>query len=328
MFYRQSILTLEGDKVGSRNRAAGQIKRSLLKQDIEQIKEMIAARMPYVLKEDINYRCGQLGLSAGDLAKRCHITRAAANKWLSGKASPCGKERMKELGMALEMDEEQLNRFLLSNAYPRLSSKNPLDGVCKFILRRHEGSPEIVTAYRDEVKNCKAELTRLPSNRVSISTEYLSKSLAMLDSSEGLQLWLKKFSNSFSATDKTLLPSRDFIRLAMLFLGEKNVHELYTNGTLPASVSRQLYPIRRRDELTARGLRKKLIVFGLGCNMAEQDLDTMLEYAGLLPFSQPKTKLDIALWATVCFGHGRYPLYEFDLLWQLHHDLVDINIQL
>ena len=97
----------------------------LLTDDIRQIREMLPEFTENGLADELERRIVARKLSSSELGRRCGVSHAIVDKWRKGSAKPNGKERMKELGMALGMGEEELNAFLYRNGYPALGSKNP-----------------------------------------------------------------------------------------------------------------------------------------------------------------------------------------------------------
>jgi hypothetical protein len=61
------------------------------------------------------------------LVKRCSVTDTAVRNWLSAEDKPRGRERLKSIGLALEMTETEVNDLLWLMLYRPLYEKNPLD---------------------------------------------------------------------------------------------------------------------------------------------------------------------------------------------------------
>lgn len=292
------------------------LKHILLLDDISLIKEMLLEEQHYQFALDVHDRMQKNTLNASELGRRLFLSHTIVNKWLQQTARPNGKERMKELGMALGMNEEELNYFLLVNNYTKLYAKNPLDDVCKLTIRQYAGQPDIVQKYRESIQKYNVNHIPLPKKRRSIATSYLSHSLQKLENGKDFDMWLEQYMEHFAASEKKILPSRDLIRFIMLYVGEHSINEMYVTGELPITIRNMLYPLLGDKELALRGLRNKLIVFGLYNNMTEEELDQMLEYAKLLPFTQPGSKTDQALLSAVRCAHERYPYYEYTSLKQ------------
>ena len=93
---------------------------SFLSEEMEFIKDSLLECDVYSFSEDVKARMITSHLSSSELGRRCEISHTIVDMWRSGTVHPNGKERMKELGMALGMDESELNVFLYRNGYPRL----------------------------------------------------------------------------------------------------------------------------------------------------------------------------------------------------------------
>lgn len=300
----------------------------LLRPDLDEIRAILASQAAYVFADDVRVRKNKLNLSAKALGDLCDVSHTTVNNWLKNEARPKGRERLKVLGLALCMEEVELNHFLLLNGYPQLYAKNPLDMVCERVLCSHAGKSAkqkkgIVAAYEKELSNFKVRQIPLPSSRESVSTQRLAAGLDA-ESVTAFNRWLGDYTSHFSATDKSMLPSTDLVLLTQLLLGESTIHRLYTAGALPTPVRGQLYDIKSGSAFPTRGLREKLVVFGLYSNLADQDLDDLMKYTRLLPFTQPGSQTDRAILGAVHCGHKRFPYYEFDSLWPRTRDVVDI----
>lgn len=88
--------------------------RAILKEDIEQFCDALSELEVYSFPLELQRRMQLLRLSSTILAERAGVSHTIVDKWRKGKARPNGKERMKELGMALGMDATELDalRFL------------------------------------------------------------------------------------------------------------------------------------------------------------------------------------------------------------------------
>ncbi len=281
----------------------------ILGDDIEHIKEQLSSLEAYDLARDIRERMTPLGLSKSGLAKPANVSHTMVEKWLSG-AKPRGKERMKELGMALGMNEEELNKFLCANCYPKLYAKNPKDLVCRFVLRAYAGSGEILTHYHNYLKEYGLENYALGATPGEIATTVLSKDFADVKSVTALKAWLAENDKYFRAFDKGYIPNSELVHFIMLYIGDATIHNLYITGKLPITIKNLLFPLLADKEIAVKGLRAKLIVFGLYENMTEDEIDVMLEIARLQLLSKPMTRIDHVLLTALRCAHERYPYYE------------------
>lgn len=288
-----------------------QIKSIILADDLELIREVLSDFSRYDFAEDIRHRMEEMGLSANALAQRCFVTHTMVGKWLGQNAHPQGKERMKELGMALGMDEKALNEFLYSNCYPRLYAKSPLDNACKLVLKTFAGRSDVVKLYRDFLDMYKLKAYTPSPDRVEIPTYVMSRNFDDITSARDFEKWLAQYEKHFGAFAKTQIPNQRLIRFILLYIGQTTINDLYATGELPVTIKNLLYPLVADKEIALKGLRSKLIVFGLYKNMTEEEMDIMLSYAKVRPLSEPKTKLDNAVLTALRCAHERYPYFEY-----------------
>ena len=285
-----------------------------LRDDIEQIKEMLSAFSAYHFASDLRQRMEALGLSSPALGARCYVSHTIVDKWRQGKAKPNGKERMKELGMALGMDAAELDGFLYRSGYPRLYAKNPLDSAAKLLLMNCAGWPDVVQLYRELIERLKLLAYAPNVQTVPLATTVMSQDLYDAAAQGKVSLWFVHHQADFAGDAKSQLPDVRLIRFILLYIGDATIHEMSVTGELPVTLKNLLYPIVGGKAVPVRGLREKLIAFGLYVNMTEEELDALLQYARLRPFSEPVTRLDLAVLSSVREAHERYPLYEYENL--------------
>lgn len=150
--------------------------RQLLSGDMENMREALSS-CGYSFAQDVQSHMARLQLSAVALAERCGVSHTMVDKWRQGKAKPNGKERMKELGMALGMDIGEINAFLYKNGYPKLYAKNPLDSAAKLLLLSHAGREDIVQLYGELIERLGLTGFTPNANTTPLSTTALSGAL-------------------------------------------------------------------------------------------------------------------------------------------------------
>jgi len=285
---------------------------SVLSEDLDYLEEVLDASKAYCFSDELQSRMDELELSSSALAKRCLVSHTIVDKWRTGKARPNGKERCKELGMALGMDTEALDEFLLRNGYPRLYVKNPLDSAARLLLLQSAGESDVVKLYRALVKRLGLGNMDTLSDDTPFTTAVMSRELHEAADKGRASDWFEKYRHQFYGGGKTEKPDFQLVRFMLLYLGDSNVHELAVTGELPTTLKNILYPILAGKSVTVKRLREKLIAFGLYANMTEEEIDIMLRYARLRPFSEAVTTLDIAVLEAVRCAHGRCVLYELE----------------
>lgn len=294
---------------------------SILEDDLANITEALEAFDSYSFTKDLQSRMASLGLSSSALADRCRVTHQIVDKWKSGKARPSGKERYKELGLALCMDTESLNTFLLRNGYPALYVKNPLDSAARLLILQSSGAPDLVDLYRALVRRLKLDNLTTYSDRTFYETSVMSMELKNAAQKGNASTWFANYRRQFAGSGKKDLPDLRLARFLLLYLGEKNIHELAVTSDLPPVLQNILYPVLAGKSVTVKRLREKLIAFGLHANMKEEEIDLMLRWARVLPLSEPVSCLDFAVLAALRCAHDRYIFYERENLQRIMRHL-------
>ena len=284
--------------------------RNYMLNDMQIFCDDLNACADYDFSRDLRQRMEAMPISSLALGVRCYVSHTIVDKWRQGKARPNGKERMKELGMALGMDTPALNTFLYLNGYPKLYAKNPLDSAARFALEKDSGSADIVTHYRALIERLGLGDFVAPANVEPLMTQVLSADLRQAASLGQVSSWFRRHEKHFSGGPKTQLPDSQIVRFFLLYLGESSIHELATTGELPPSLKAMLYALCGKRALFVHGLRDKLITFGLYSNMTEEEIDTLLTYARLRRISEPATKVDAAVLFALRNAHEHYPYYE------------------
>lgn len=288
-----------------------------LQDDLLLMHEILEEFLEYDFPSDLQACMKTAGLSASALAERVMISHTTVGKWLSGEARPQGKERMKALGMALGMSSEEIDSFLYTNGYPRLYAKNPLDNACRLLLRTHKGRADIVQRYQSFLVLYRVQAYRPASGRAERNTDQLGWSFEAVDDEAAFAAWLERHRRFFGATAKTVTANTRLLYRIWLYIGEVPINELYTSAELPLPIRNLLYALLGNRETPVKGLRNKLIVFGLYENMTEEELDMLLLDANLRGISEPKTRLDQSVLTAVRTAHERYPYYAFETTWKL-----------
>ena len=287
--------------------------RLFLSEDAAFIKEALLAQDVRTLAGDIEAGMEAAQLSSSELGRRCEVSHTIVDKWRSGSARPNGKERMKELGMALGMNESELNSFLYRNGYPGLSAKNPYDSAARLLLLQHAGQSDIVQLYRQLLSRLNIQ-DYSAARADSLITAVMSMELAQALQEGTVSGWFRRHKRHFTADEKNIALSSRLMRFVLLYTGNTSVNELAVAGELPSGLRNLLYRIISGKPIAARYLREKLICLGLYLNMTEEEINLLLSFAGLRDISEPCSPEELALVLAVRNGHGEYPYYEYDNL--------------
>lgn len=305
---------------------------NIINDDMEFISEVLAQFSAYRFSDDIQQRMDIAGLSSVALAERCIVSHTIVDRWKSGKSRPNGKERIKEIGMALGMDSDSLNEFLLCNGYPGLYLKNPLDSAARLLLLNSSGRPDIVSMYRELVERLGLSLMTTVDEEAPLATAIMSMDLKQAVEDDQISRWFSAYKGQFTGNEKTQFFGWRLVRFMLLYMGDATIHEMAVAGEMPAALRNLLYPIVAGKGVGVRFLREKLIAFGLYVNMTENEMDILMQCARLRPFSEPVTTLDLALLSALRCAHERYPLYEYENLLRITKRLSaskdDYDIQL
>ena len=200
--------------------------RFLLEQAADEVRQALEAYGTYSFSEELKTHMKRLGLSSVALGNRCGVSHTMVDKWRQGKAKPNGKERMKELGMALGMDTGELNAFLYKNGYPKLYAKNPLDSAAKLLLLSHAGREDIVDLYGELIGRLGLTGYVPHANTMPLSTTALSG--ALYDAAQQGQVsgWFLQHQKDFTADAKTQLPDQRLGIFIQLYMGDATIHEM------------------------------------------------------------------------------------------------------
>ena len=283
---------------------------NLITTDTEQIREGLSTFAEYSFSADLRKRMKAQKLSSLSLGDRCLISHTIVDNWKQNKARPNGKERVKELGLALGMGEQELNAFLYQNGYPKLYAKNPLDSAAKVLLLSGCDCEKIVSEYRSLIDRHGLRHYAPPSEIEPLKTYLLSAALRSAAEKGQISGWFREHEKHFVGGEKTQMPDLRIIRFLLLFFGDLSIHEMVATGEIPAVLERLLYDLSGGRAVSVRGLREKLIAFGLYSNMTEEEIDTLLSFARLRLISDPATAADFAVLSALRVAHERYAFFE------------------
>ena len=285
-------------------------KTHILSDDIQYIEGILSQFGAYHFDTALCSMMEEKKLSSSEFARRCHVSHTIIDKWKNGKAKPNGKERMKELGMALGMNVAELDTFLLSNGYPKLYIKNPLDGAARILMEKCCGKSDIVDLYRALIERLGLSDLSTVDEEPPLATAVMSGALVDAVKAGNVSGWFEQFRGQFAGDDKTQRPNLNLCRFTILYMGDSSINEMAVTGELPVTIKNILYPILAGKAVTVRYLREKLIAFGIYSNMTEDEIDVMMKCMRLQPVSEPVTSLDMAILSALRCAHERYPLYE------------------
>lgn len=280
------------------------------------------------------------------LAIRCKIAPQTVRGWLTGRSKPSGREHVKEIGLALDMTEAELNVLLRLVKYRPLYLKDPLDNAYILILSKQGAkSAERLRAYRtaatrvrrlrhidkkkdaDRLSPARAKMQLMRSELDQVMTNddfrHWAESKCNLSPASALASALASAPASAPDSAPASAPAPapdtgdssawDIVYYARLFLGNETIRDMWANEQVSAGVRTLLNDTGEDNPLWAKELRNRFICFGLFYNFTETDINDLLKMKGLPPLSDPESGFDAALLEAIQKAHLRYP-YEFLLL--------------
>ena len=284
----------------------------LLQDDVEMLMEYMSKFKNHSFSDDLKLLMKKNKFSSVTLGKRALISHTIVDKWLHGKAKPNGKERMKELGMALGFDGPKLNVFLYKNGYPKLYVKNPLDSAAKYLLLNAAGKSDIVELYRKMIEREGLESFTVSEDNNLCESKIMSNELKDAAAQSRFSVWFREHEGDFTGDERTQFPDMRIIQYIMLYIGDSSINDLVVTGELPVKLKKLLYSLMGRKAVKTRGLRERLIALGLYTNMNEEEIDRLLKYVRLRAISKPTSRLDYAVLFALRMAHDRYPYYEYE----------------
>jgi len=255
------------------------------------------------------------------LAMRYRVTPATVKNWLDGRETLSNREQVKEVGMALDMTETDLNAFLCQMKYRPLYEKNPMDGACIMVITKYSTVKvtEKLSKYRAAAKRAKRLLhirSKKGADRATparVNMQVIRRELDQVMTNDDFFHWVESkcyLLTTFSKDERTSWEIMNFVRL---FLGNETTHSMWVNDRVSANVRNLLYDLNEDAPSWAKGLRNRFICFGLLRNFTATDIDDLLKIKGLPLVSEPESGFDAVLLEVIQKAHFRYP-YEFPLL--------------
>jgi hypothetical protein len=281
------------------------------------------------------------GLTSSELAKRAGITRQGVDRWRNQGVTPGTRLMYLKLGMALEMDREQVD-FMLQRygRYPKLYAKNLDDALCIYAInayRNHLPESEPYHLYpfghvealrrtlREEIGRWENE-GRLS---VSMPTSTVADSIARHLTDAAFVQFVRQNKEVFLSPGYWRLTKMidDFIRIqqidALDTAGNVTLHGLIDAGILNASLERLSTNLKTQNEVPSR---MRLIAMGLSFNMTTELIDHMLILAGMEPlYARDRVELVVIFGLEV--AHLFDPTMEYEIALKLANQNDDPTIR-
>lgn len=219
------------------------------------------------------------GLSYGRFAARGGLSRNTVKRWRLQGGVPRSRDSFVRVGFGAAMKPEAVSAMLSRyGGYTGLNPRDPFDAACIFCL----GSGELYS-YAGAEALCRRLLPELPEPSPSgLSTTKLSAHLSAVDTETAFREFFQMFGAELCGRKRKLERFLDeFLtirRMEAARSGGGSIHSL----ALPPDAEKRISLLRRHGIVPRR---KKLIALGLHLNMSLDELDLLLQYAGMEPLS-------------------------------------------
>ena len=230
------------------------------------------------------------GWTYGAFAKRCGMSRNTVVAWCEKGQVPRSREQFIRIGFAAKMNPDEMNAFLQRyGKYPRLNVKNIDDAVTVFALQNALNYPQSLELKRRFSSLLKDVLSRRRIGRHSdlpyFATDQLTSELLSVSTLVQFEDFVERNREAFANSYVKLI---DFIDayIAMNTMsenGERGTVNSFLSGLIenPAVVTEfntAISKLRCYGEIPSRN---KLIALGIHLRMTADDINTLLEFAGM-----------------------------------------------
>ena len=221
------------------------------------------------------------GYSYNRFAAACGIGKNTIKRWCLQGGVPKSRDAFLKVGFGAGMEPDQVS-FMLSRfgGYPGLNPRDPFDAICIFCLRKRCGGDT-----RFDYGAAEAIYARyLPERQVcgidSATTTKLMERLLSIDTETEFAQFFHEYGPSLSGRKQKLERYlEDFLTVRRLEAGRgagrpASLHSLH----LPPEMEKQLSAMKKHGAIPRR---RSLIALGLHLDMTLEELDMMLQYAGM-----------------------------------------------
>ena len=223
------------------------------------------------------------GMSYGRFSAICGISKNTIKKWCTQGGCPRDRDAFLRVGFGASMAPEAVSSMLSRfGGYGGLNPRDPFDAICMFCLqKRCRGD------LRYDYAAAEALYRRLlPDPRrggaITATTTKLASRILSIDTVQEFEAFFQNYRADFCSR-KTKLERylREYLTMRRLEAGRDrgriaSLHSLQ----LPSEVEKQL-SILKQHGIVPR--RRSLIALGLHLNMTLEELDLLLQYAGMDP---------------------------------------------
>ena len=232
------------------------------------------------------------GYSINKFASKCGFSKNTVRSWCNQGLMPRNRKEYIKLGMGLGMNEAEINRLLQRYArYPKLYAKNIEDVIYLFAIHNRKDfkyAERLRAALLDKFQII--EFTRESvMQKIVYSTSKVYQDLLALQFEDELIAFIDSNLDMFAAVYNDLIEFIDSYILLNTFdyvnyTGEESLHYFLKsrikNSRLVSLFDNMITMLKKHRVIPDK---TKLIAFGLYLNMNPNDMNLMLQKAGMEP---------------------------------------------
>lgn len=268
-------------------------------------------------KAFINYLLDSGGYSYTQFARLCNISRNTIISWCEEGKIPRSRKQFIRIGFAVNMSLDEINDFLQRyGKYPKLNAKNIEDAVTIFSLCNHLNYEQCLELknHFSSILNYVLEERKRNREYVYFSTNKLESELLSIKTLLDFETFVNKNAKAFTNSYVNL---SDFIDsyISLNTLGASEVPgtlnsfltETIDNPALVASFNTMVSKLRCHGTIPSR---IHLLALGIHLGMTTDDINTMLDFAGMEPLCA-KDKLESIILFAAEYAFIQNPEIEF-----------------
>ena len=220
------------------------------------------------------------GLSYGRFAAICGISKNTLKRWCVQGGAPKSRDTFVKIGFGAAMSPEAVSSMLSRfGGYCGLNPRDPFDAICIFCLKRRSAG-DMRFDYGAAEALYSRYLPLPPSGPSTSTTTVLMTKLLAIDTEAEFEAFLKEYGQELCSRKLKLEQYlSDFLTIRKLEAGREAGKAISIHGLrLPAELEKQLSILKTHGTVPRR---RHLIALGLHLGMTLEELDIMLQYAGM-----------------------------------------------
>lgn len=268
-------------------------------------------------KAFINYLLDSGGYSYTQFARLCGISRNTVISWCEDGKIPRSREQFIRIGFAVNMSLNDINDFLQRyGKYPKLNAKNIEDAVTIFSICNHLNYDQRTELTNHFVSILEHVLNERKYNKeyTYFSTNQIESELLTIKSLMDFETFIAQNAEVFSNCYVNLSDFIDsYISLNTLNAGESPgtlngfLRETIDDPSLVAGFNTMVSKLKCHGTVPSR---IHLIALGIHLRMTANDINTMLDFAGMEPLCA-KDKLESIILFAAEYAIIQNPEIEF-----------------